>query len=123
MGSLLCVGCGGADPAIESAAGETLAFVGEGTNTSPTSTTLIAAAPDVRLSAADTAFVRFEAAWICELQRRTFASQDGRELAMVEKLGDFGLDPAGYQEFRSRVNEDQELRDSILFGYQETCRP
>ncbi len=97
-----------------------LAFA-DGTPT--TASTLIAAAPDVALSQRDAEFVRFESTWVCEVQRRTFATEDGRELALIEKLAEFGLDEAEYRAFRARVNDEQDLRDSILFSYQETCRP
>ncbi|MEZ5226856.1 MAG: hypothetical protein R2710_09305 [Acidimicrobiales bacterium] len=100
-----------------------LAFVDDEFAAATTSTTLIAAAPDVLLSEADGAMVRFEATWICELQRRTFQTQDGREEALREKLTDSGLTEDEYHEFRARVNSDQDLRDSILYSYQETCRP
>ncbi len=100
-----------------------LAFVDEEAVQATTSTTLIAAAPDVRLSDADNELVRFESTWICEVQRRTFQTQSGRDEALVEKLEDFGLTEEEYREFRSRVNDDRDLRDSILYSYQETCRP
>ena len=99
-----------------------LAFVDESVGTATTSTTLIAAAPDVRLSEADTALVRFEASWICEVQRRTFPTQEGRQEALEQKLTDSGMTLEDYEAFRARVNDDRGLRDSILFTYQETCR-
>ncbi len=115
--------CGGPESvSSDTTAVTNLAFVDESVGTATTSTTLIAAAPDVRLSEADTALVRFEASWICEVQRRTFPTQEGRQQALEQKLVDSGMTLADYEAFRARVNEDRGLRDSILFTYQETCR-
>ncbi len=116
-------GACGSDPSTD-AAGDarpsSLAFT-DGAPT--TASTLIAAAPDVALGELDAELVRFESTWVCEVQRRTFPTEDGREAALVEKLAEFGLDEAAYREFRARVNDEQDLRDAILFSYQETCRP
>ncbi len=123
--ALLFASCGGSDGlADDGTSGVTnLAFVDDEFATATSSTTLIAAAPDVLLSDADSEMVRFEATWICELQRRTFQTQSGREEALQEKLVDSGLSVEDYLAFRARVNADQDLRDSILYSYQETCRP
>jgi hypothetical protein len=124
-GAFLTAACGGAGDGSSSPDAETsvtnLAFVDPATPT--TSTTLIAAAPDVVLSESDAEYVRFEATWVCEVQRRTFPTQDAQAQALLDKLADFGLNSDDYHAFRARVNQDQGLRDSILFTYQETCRP
>ena len=90
----------------------------------PTTTTtlLIDGRPDIELSAADTALVRFEAAWVCELQRRTFTDSSAIEDALEQKLVETGLTAGAYADFRIKVSDDRDLRRSILFEYQETCR-
>jgi len=92
--------------------------------TLPTTTTtlLIDEDPNVSLTEDDEALVRFEAAWVCELQRRTFSDPTAIKQALDDKLIDTGLSSDAYTEFRQRVNTDQGLRESILFEYQETCR-
>lgn len=102
-----------------------LAFADSTTSTvfGTTTTLLIAEKPDVSLPEGEEAFVRFEAAWVCELQRRTFPTPEALQLALDQKLVDTGLTREDYDQFRSDVNNSQDLRDSILFEYQETCRP
>lgn len=84
---------------------------------------LIDSEPDVDLSSEEIDLVEFEASWVCELQRRTFTSQEAIDEALDEKLTGLGIDRAAYDGFRAEVNDSQDLRDSILFSYQENCRP
>ncbi len=89
---------------------------------STTSTTLlIDKEPTAELSDVDTELVVFEAAWVCELQRRTFESPAAMDEALTENLVNNGLDRAGYDTFRGRVNGEKDLRDWILFEYQTSC--
>lgn len=71
--------------------------------------------------AVDAPLVLFEAVWLCELQRRTFTTPDAVNSALNQALDEADLDQAEYEAFRERVNVEQELRDSVLFAYQETC--
>lgn len=118
-------GCSGSDDSAASGddAATDLAFIDEQLVQDETTSTLIAAAPDVRLSEADSELVRFEAHWVCEVQRRTFQTPEGRDEALLENLGEAGISEADYLAFRERVNLERDLRDSILYSYQETCRP
>lgn len=100
-----------------------LALIDEQSGQNQTPSTLIAAAPDVRLSETDSELVRFEASWVCELPRRTFQTPSGRDDALLENLDDAGIAEADYRAFRERANADRDLRDAILYSYQETCRP
>lgn len=84
---------------------------------------LIDSDPDVDLSPEDVDLVQFEADWVCELQRRTFVSQEAIDEALEENLVGLGIDRVDYDEFRAEVNESQDLRESILFAYEENCRP
>lgn len=65
--------------------------------------------------------IRFEATWLCELQRRTFPTPDAVETALSEALAEAALSQDDYDRFRHRVNVEQELRDAVLFAYQEIC--
>lgn len=117
-----CTSSGESASTSDDAAAE-LALIDDRPTQNETTSTLIAAAPDVRLSAADSELVRFEAQWVCEVQRRTFQTPSGRDDALLENLGQAGITEAEYLTFRERVNTDRDLRDSILYSYQETCRP
>jgi hypothetical protein len=109
--------------AIDQTAMTNLAFNDRQDAQATTSTMLIDGAPVVALAEGDLDYVQFEAVWVCELQRRTFATPDAIDAARLEKLADLGLDVDIYNDFWTRVNADQALRDSILFAYQETCQP
>lgn len=92
------------------------------TTQTSTTTLLISEDPNIDLSEDDSVLVSFEAAWVCELQRRTFSDPGAIDAALEEKLIDSGITPDAYAGFRQRVNENLDLREAILFQYQETCR-
>lgn len=73
------------------------------------------------LADGDRALAVFEAEWVCELQRRSFASLAERGEALEVALAEVDLDPADYESFRTRLGEEQELRDAVLYHYQESC--
>lgn len=87
-----------------------------------TTITLIDGIPDVELDDDELQLVLFEANWVCELQRRTFQSPDAMQQALNDKLVGLGVERATYDAFRAEVNNSQDLRDSILYAYQENCR-
>lgn len=119
---LIVPSCGSGDPEDATAgaeAPEDLALA----EPAPTTLDLIDEAPDVDLTSDEVDLVQFEANWVCELQRRTFASEEAIEEALEEKLTGLGIDRATYDDFRADVNQSQDLRDSILFSFQENCRP
>lgn len=120
LAALTIAGCG-SDQAADD---PDLAFSDQTTTSFGTTTTLlIEAKPNVSLNDSDTSFVAFEASWVCELQRRTFPTPDALQQALSDKLEGSGLSRPEYETFRQSVNNNQDLRDSILFAYQETCRP
>ena len=106
-------GCGADGPPEDLASAEAAA---------PSTLQLIEGIPDVDLTDGEANLVSFEANWVCELQRRTFPSQAAIEDALNEKLAGLGVDRAEYDTFRAEVNNSQDLRDSILYSYQENCR-
>ena len=119
--SFLVAACSGGET-VDSAPVSDLAFAdGEGGRTTTTSL-LIDGAPDVSLEQREIELVLFEASWVCELQRRTFTSPDAMQAALEEKLDAAGVDRSVYDQFRTDVSNSQDLRDSILFAYQESCR-
>lgn len=83
-------------------------------------TTLIAQ-PSVTFDLAEQDLVIFHAAWLCEFQRRTFATPGGGEKALEEQLRRSEIDGAEYEGFLSRLSSSQNRRDLVLFEYQETC--
>jgi hypothetical protein len=99
-----------------------LAFAEQVEAGSPTTLQLIEGIPDVELTDGEANLVSFEANWVCELQRRTFPSQEAIEDDLNEKLAGLGVDRSEYDAFRAEVNQSQDLRDSILYAYQENCR-
>ena len=121
--ALLLGACSSGGDQFDGAPATGLAFNDEQDAAATTTTTLIAEAPAVTLAEGDLGYVQFEATWVCELQRRTFPTPEAIDLALNEKLQELGLERATYDGFRARVNGDQDLRDSILFAYQETCQP
>ena len=121
VATLLLAACGG-DGSVDSAPVGDLAFADGDGGQSTTTSLLIDGAPDVSLEQQEIELVLFEASWVCELQRRTFTSPAAMQEALEEKLADSGVDRAVYEQFRTEVNNSQDLRDSILFAYQESCR-
>ncbi len=85
-------------------------------------TTLIAEPEGVELSDADANLVNFQAKWVCEFQRRTFADQTSGAEALTEALAEAEIAESSYSAFLERLNDNQDLRDLVLFSYQETCR-
>lgn len=78
--------------------------------------------PQSSLVGDDATLTRFEAEWVCELQRRTFTTPDAIEAALEKNLAEVGLTRDQYDDFRERVNIEQDLRDAVLFAYQEICQ-
>ncbi len=83
---------------------------------------LIEGIPDVDLDEEETLLVAFEADWVCELQRRSFPTPDAMQDALNDKLVGLGVTRDEYDAFRAEVNNSQDLRDSILYAYQNKCR-
>ncbi len=101
---------------------EDLAYADQVEAAAPTTPQLIEGIPDVELTDEEADLVLFEANWVCELQRRTFPSEEAIEDTLNEKLTGLGVDRSEYDTFRAEVNNSQDLRDSILYSYQENCR-
>lgn len=101
---------------------EDLAYLEQVEALTPSTLQLIDAEPDVELTDSEADLVAFEANWVCELQRRTFPSPEAIDDALNDKLNGLGVERAEYDTFRAEVNNSQDLRDSILYAYQENCR-
>ncbi len=117
---LLLTSCG-ADNEASDQPGD-LAFAEQIDALATTQLELIEGEPDVDLSDEERLLVSLEADWVCELQRRGFASPEAMDEALGQKLAESGIDRAEYAAFRDTVNNSQDLRDAILYEYQETCR-
>lgn len=85
-------------------------------------TTLIAEPQGIELDANDARLVEFHAKWVCELQRRTFQESSGGVQALAEALEEAEIGEANYSEFLKRLEDSQDLRDVVLYSYQESCR-
>lgn len=122
-GSVLCAlvlaSCGTSGANEDASTPTSLPYV---TTSTSTTTLLISEDPHIDLGEEDSVLVSFEAAWVCELQRRTFTDPGAIDAALDDKLIDSGIAPDSYAEFRQRVNERLDLREAILYRYQETCR-
>jgi hypothetical protein len=92
-------------------------------STASTPTTLIASAPSVNFSALETDLIGFQAAWVCEFQRRTFADPSDVAAALDASLADAEISRAAYDEFLDQLDESQDLRSAVLFDYQGSCKP
>ncbi len=56
------------------------------------------------------------------MQRRTFASLDDGDVARMEALVAAGIDPSGYETFVAGELVQQDVRDAVLWSYQQRCR-
>ena len=87
-----------------------------------TETTLIDGPPDVTFAAPEADLIDFHSSWLCEFQRRTFADPAGGTEALIEALIGAQISSETYESFLNRLAASQDLRDAVLFDYQETCR-
>lgn len=114
----------GASSAVDDAgpSPEELAYAEEISALTTTTILLIDGAPEETLPPEQELLVHFEADWVCELQRRTFATPAAMGETLDEKLAANGITQSDYEAFRGDVANSQNLRDWILFVYQENCR-
>ncbi|MGH1504892.1 MAG: hypothetical protein ACRBI6_15150 [Acidimicrobiales bacterium] len=120
--ALSTVACGESATSEGAPSPEQLAYEELVAENTTTTTLLIEGEPETPLADEQDLLVHFEADWVCELQRRTFDSPAAMSQTLEEKLAANGLSLADYQTFRGEVSNSQELRDWILFVYQESCR-
>ena len=66
--------------------------------------------------------MEFQAKWVCEFQRRTFEDSSGGVQALTEALDEAEIGQANYSSFLKRLQDSQDLRDVVLYSYQESCR-
>jgi hypothetical protein len=85
-------------------------------------TTLIAEPEPIELSDAETTLVNFHAGWVCEFQRRTFNDPSDGPRALEEALESAEITEIAYRTFLEELDNSQDLRDLVLFIYQESCR-
>ncbi len=77
--------------------------------------------PSVTFKRAETDLISFHASWLCEFQRRTFSSPTGGVEALSVQLERSGVAPTDYEAFLLRLGSSQDLRDAVLFSFQENC--
>lgn len=77
-------------------------------------------APDAFLPA-EQQLITFHATWLCEMQRRTFRSLDGTEVARTVALNNAGIDSDVYDTFLVDELPRQVVRNAVLWTYQQQC--
>lgn len=77
--------------------------------------------PSITFDSAETDLISFQASWLCEFQRRTFSSPTGGVEALAVQLERSGVARKDYEAFLLRLSNSQDLRDAVLFSYQENC--
>ncbi len=85
------------------------------------STTLIAFKPDVEMTDSQEALTTFEAALICDRGSRSFESAGAIDESRDALLADYGLTLDEYMAFRGELEANRDLRDVIIYKYQESC--
>ncbi len=73
------------------------------------------------LDGADQALVRFEAQWLCDVQRHTYPNLDHMDAARSELMTTFGLTAAAYDDFKARLGAEPGLRNHVRAAYDSTC--
>ncbi|MFW2381351.1 MAG: hypothetical protein ACN4GZ_06285 [Acidimicrobiales bacterium] len=109
-----------------SASGESASTIPFGVDESvpevaPTVPDTLIAEPEVTLEPAIEELVIVHAAWLCELQRRTFTDPGDIEPAQEEHLARSGTSAEDYRRFLSDLAARQDFRDAVLFEYQSSC--
>ena len=69
----------------------------------------------------DRDLVQFDASWLCEIDRRTFSTLNERDGALAVALADAEIEPEEYLDFKARLSGDRELRNAVLYHYQDRC--
>lgn len=89
----------------------------------PVSETVVESEPTVNVDVVESSdVISFQASWMCELQRRTFADLDATDEALDESLFAAGVSRSTYDEFVAMLPQSQELRDEVLSRFTQTCR-
>lgn len=103
-----------------SEAPSTLPFVGE--KPVRPSTALVETMPAIQLTPEQERLTDFEAQWICDLQATAFDSAGAIEETRNEKLAEASISEDAYLAFHESLDNNRDLRDVILFKYQESCQ-
>jgi len=86
------------------------------------SSTIEAALPDISaLSSTDQALVRFEAQWLCDVQRHAYSDLSDMDAARSQLMNGFGVAPATYDDFKLQLESDGELRGHVSDAYMFNC--
>ena len=56
-----------------------------------------------------------------EIDRRTFSTLNERDDALSDALSDAEITPEEYLDFKARLSGDGELRNAVLYHYQDQC--
>lgn len=78
-------------------------------------------APDTELAAADVPWVEFEARWVCDLERSTYADPADVQTALVDRLAEEDIDESAYQRFKTRLANEPDLSAHVQAAVIERC--
>lgn len=85
------------------------------------STTLIDHEPIVEMTEGQDALTTFEAALICDRGSQSYESAGAIDESRDQLLAEYGLTLDEYMAFRGELEASRDLRDVVIFKYQETC--
>lgn len=73
------------------------------------------------LEGVDHALVRFEAQWLCDVQRHTYPTLDQMDAARAELMTSFRVTAAAHDDFKGRLGADAGLRAQVRAAYDSAC--
>lgn len=77
--------------------------------------------PESTLATEDELWVEFEARWLCDLERSTYADPADVEVALEDRLVEEGIDEADYEQFKARLADDPDLAAHVQAATLERC--
>ena len=65
--------------------------------------------------------VAVEAQWLCDVPRFAFAEADGADQLLTQLLAEAAIPRSDYEDFKSSLDHDEELRASVADAYDIVC--
>lgn len=78
-------------------------------------------APTTELAAEERPWVEFEAEWLCDVERSSYADLAELDDALAAKLTERQIDAGEYEAFKQRVRDDRELALHVQAAVVERC--
>lgn len=73
------------------------------------------------LTESDLAFADFEAEWLCDVQRYSYADLSEMDEARADLMLAHGVEAEDYRDFKDLLEEHEELRMRVADTYAATC--